>query len=375
MKTSIFILIILIFISGCGSIKTLLPIDYKGETATITDTFKEAGFGKTRIFYVKEINGIKIYNAVDATHSGSRGMGARFQTRGSERKIPIQPLNVIIGGTVYSSAPIVAMINAGKNYNVEGDIQFTPTPNEIYLVKGELGEDSSAVWIEDLKGNIKSNIIGNLSETDKIDILNKRKLKSNNPETQSRDDIYLNISTGESGTSIIKKLGSPTTIIEGELNGFTARKSDTQYIYDDLGTIYLQGKDKDSLFVRKTKKKKKTIKVDFDMNSIKKDLEKNEGETLQIMAKAYFHNKENRVEALDLFAQKIWEQRNSENPYTIDALAFLAITIGASKNPRYFDALEKTSKDTNSKKLLKHLKKNIKKLPEKNINIQYQIKE
>jgi hypothetical protein len=52
----------------------------------------------------------------------------------------------IIGCTHYA-APILAM--AGTSYYVDGDVTFTPVAGATYIVKGSLGPDYSAVWIED----------------------------------------------------------------------------------------------------------------------------------------------------------------------------------------------------------------------------------
>lgn len=34
-------------------------------------------------------------------------------------------------------------------YQVKGDVQFTPEADKTYVVKGELGESYSAVWLEE----------------------------------------------------------------------------------------------------------------------------------------------------------------------------------------------------------------------------------
>jgi hypothetical protein len=44
------------------------------------------------------------------------------------------------------AAPILAM--AGTSYAVEGDVSFTPTEGDRYVVKGSLGPQYQAVWIE-----------------------------------------------------------------------------------------------------------------------------------------------------------------------------------------------------------------------------------
>lgn len=54
-------------------------------------------------------------------------------------------------GTHETGAPIHALFSMARGtfFSVEGVIQFTPAGGGDYVVKGELGKASSAVWIED----------------------------------------------------------------------------------------------------------------------------------------------------------------------------------------------------------------------------------
>lgn len=51
-----------------------------------------------------------------------------------------------IARTQYA-APILAL--TGTIYQVKGVIEFTPLPDRSYVVRGELGDAYSAVWIEE----------------------------------------------------------------------------------------------------------------------------------------------------------------------------------------------------------------------------------
>jgi hypothetical protein len=66
------------------------------------------------------------------------------------RDIPAEPSTVKIVGRTHHAAPILALMN--KVYEISGETQFTPQPNQIYTVRGELKDDYSAVWIEDGSG-------------------------------------------------------------------------------------------------------------------------------------------------------------------------------------------------------------------------------
>ncbi len=52
-----------------------------------------------------------------------------------------------MGRTAYA-APILAMLK--PVYEVTGEIQFKPEAGHLYRVKGELGENYSGVWLEDV---------------------------------------------------------------------------------------------------------------------------------------------------------------------------------------------------------------------------------
>ena len=66
-------------------------------------------------------------------------------------RLPVKPLVISIQGQTYYSAPILAIIN--KTYTVSGDVEFTPSRDETYVIKGKLGDAGSSVWIENSKGS------------------------------------------------------------------------------------------------------------------------------------------------------------------------------------------------------------------------------
>lgn len=54
-----------------------------------------------------------------------------------------------------TGAPIQTLFSqvAGTFFSVEGTVDFNPQPNGSYVVKGELKNEGSAVWIEDANTN------------------------------------------------------------------------------------------------------------------------------------------------------------------------------------------------------------------------------
>lgn len=76
-----------------------------------------------------------------------------------ERRIAISPTVLTIVGRTEYAAPILAFTN--DVYEVKGDISFTPEENKTYSVYGELGENYSAVWLEDESNHT---VVGNKIE-------------------------------------------------------------------------------------------------------------------------------------------------------------------------------------------------------------------
>src|SRR5690554_4225830 len=159
----LFTSILLFLIAGCASYASSLPDGYAGDVATINDSFQRQSRGKANFYYLKLIDGKPVHNSLDASASASYGKGLQLVTMGASRPVPVKPLTIHIVGQVYHSAPVGATFNAGKNYIVEGEVNFTPKKDQNYLITGSLGETYSAVWIEDINGNVVSKVIENKS--------------------------------------------------------------------------------------------------------------------------------------------------------------------------------------------------------------------
>lgn len=69
-----------------------------------------------------------------------------------ERRVPIKTMKVDLWGTTFHAADIGILMN--KNYSVRRTVTFTPQPGGRYLVKGQLGESGSSVWIESEDGTV-----------------------------------------------------------------------------------------------------------------------------------------------------------------------------------------------------------------------------
>ena len=228
------IILAMLLLGGCVSTYTL-PEDYEGATATIVDSYEYRSNARAYFYFVSHIDGQAIANAATSSSSASSGNGLRLTLFGSERAVPVQPLNLKLIAQPVGGAPIIDLLNTGKNYSKELDITFTPTPGEFYVVKGELAEDTQLVWLEDSKGVIVAG-----DDTDE------------NVVTQppSRADLLRLIAQGESASMVKARLGPPDSITHEEGNFWQERLPTTTYRYEGLGSVVFDKYARGTLWAR-----------------------------------------------------------------------------------------------------------------------------
>lgn len=146
----VLLLAVLVLVAGCTT--QPVPDGYTGPLARVNDTSMPRSGTSVDFFYLAEVNGRRIPNSVVNTRQANYGRGFSMTPAVIGRDIPAEPSMVRIMGRTEHAAPILALMN--KVYQVSGETEFTPQPNQIYTVKGVLGEDYSAVWIEDAAGAI-----------------------------------------------------------------------------------------------------------------------------------------------------------------------------------------------------------------------------
>ena len=343
-------------LAGCVSYSPSIPEGYIGDTATIDDSFQRQSGRKANFYYIKLIDGKPIYNSLVATSNASYGKGSQLIAMGASRPIPIKPLSLYIVGQLHHSAPIGAMLNSGSNYIVEGEVNFTPEKDEMYIVSGRLSEASSAVWIEDISGNIVSKIIElNSSSYDTTMVRYDKKKMDDLP----REDLFLNLASGESKNLIIAKLGEPDSISKYGGNFLIEKPPSVTYQYEGLGSIQFSARNSEALFVEKVIP---SIKQSANISSIQKQLGSN-GQTLQSIAKGYYQHNDLDIDMLDLFAEKIWTDKNTEDPYTVDALSWLCKVLAKSNNSRYRSLLQNVANVAGESKLRKYAASSLNLLP------------
>jgi hypothetical protein len=144
-------------LAACAS--NPIPDGYTGPVANIQDSFASHGDTSADFFFVAKVDGRTVDNALSSTIQSNAGMGALMRPQGFDRNVPAQPSTVTITARTHYGAPILELAN--KVYQVSGDVRFAPLPDHHYIVKGQLGDNYSAVWIEDLATN---GIVGNKVE-------------------------------------------------------------------------------------------------------------------------------------------------------------------------------------------------------------------
>jgi len=146
MKSLILVVTCVVSLSGCVSYHRPVPEGYSGPRAQLHDSVKVHSASKADFFYVSHVDGQQIEDTRIKTRVANRGHGFNMTPVVVQRDIPVRELTLTIVGRTDYAAPILTLTSTV--YQVKGDIRFTPIVGKSYVVRGELGEAFSAVWIE-----------------------------------------------------------------------------------------------------------------------------------------------------------------------------------------------------------------------------------
>lgn len=141
--------LLLATLASCGNYY-VVPKEYTGPTAVIRGTSKSLNAVKGESFKVAKIDGKTTLGNPVAT---PRGGGIVLSVRETEQKVMVAPMTLtLVGSTIYA-ADGVALADSltGGARHVNGDVSFTPEAGGEYRVKGSLGKDYCAVWLEEEK--------------------------------------------------------------------------------------------------------------------------------------------------------------------------------------------------------------------------------
>jgi hypothetical protein len=136
-----------LLISGCATYEPA-PKGYVGATAKLADSVTSDGGRCASFFILDAYDGHDVQNALIATQRRNNGRGLAMTIEAYSRLVPAQEATFRIVGRTHCAAPVIELGNTV--YVIEGDVKFRPQGGGQYVVKGELLDDHSAVWVEEL---------------------------------------------------------------------------------------------------------------------------------------------------------------------------------------------------------------------------------
>ncbi|MDQ9091344.1 hypothetical protein RC083_07050 [Pseudoalteromonas haloplanktis] len=363
MKYSFIILSLLL--TGCVTTHNPIPEGYTGPLSTIDDSFTISSSQTAGMFYIQKVNGKDVVNAYTRSYSASSGQNGALVTLGHSHKLPAIKTKLLLSGEIMHGAPIGYLFNSDANYVVSGEIEFLPEENKHYLVSGELSKKRSAVWIEDINGDIVSQVVVLLEGNTTSSIESTNQLIDENISSVKKDKpaLFSSIKGGESLDLVLAKIGEPDSIVYDKGNFFTMRRSHIEYVYNELGKIKFTERDKKAGYV---------LRVFPNLLDGSKQLTnqlESSGLTLQHVAKEYYKRDDISELELDKIASAIWVNRNKEDSYTIDAVAWLIKVIGKQGNNRYYSLLNTlNNKNEYDSKIVRYAKSNLEQLEPSSVN-------
>ena len=352
--------IICTFLYGCAQYKPIVPSGYTGEIASIEDTLQQKNPSSAYIYCVLKIDGNPVPNAITNSLNASAGRGAYLSLVGENRNIPVRPLKITLTARVIHAAPITAIFDSKSGKHLEGEIEFTPIQNMKYFVKGNLHENLSSLWIEDINGVIVSKPIGN-------PLANKLIEKTQKPENLTSARRFSNISIGESVDSVIQKLGKPENIVETKATSLYGHDF-TTYEYQNLGKIQFFGITPN---IKTVEMLIPSVEASGSPEELRAKINTTPATELRLLAKAYFLNNTPDITYLDVLAEKIWMEKNNPDNSMQDAMAYLCLALGKSNNARYRDFLSSVLQQSKLKKIKRYATKQLKQLPNNSSAVQF----
>lgn len=360
----IFFLLSFSFLVGCVQQKPSIPDVYVGEKASIEDTFQRKNTEKAYFFCVSKIDGNTTINGINETVKASFNKGMYLTALGHNRDIPIKPLKISLVARTVHATGAMALLDSESSLKLEGDVELIPIPDMKYFVKGILSKEQTSVWIEDIHGNVVSQRLGKLIQP-AADQESTKANQTRPPLTTS--DIFSSISTGESVSSITRKLGQPDRISEHKaafLAGPPAHDF-TTYEYNNLGKIQFFGVNPK---IRTVEKIIANSPVNDTPEALKTNIDAASPTQLRVLARDYSLTNIADVSYLDIMADKAWDERNNTDSEIEDAVAYLCLTLGRSGNAKYKQFLQSVVDNSKSRKIKKYGKQSLDLLPNENVN-------
>ncbi|XPF95760.1 hypothetical protein ACM9HF_07010 [Colwellia sp. RE-S-Sl-9] len=336
------------FIISC--VTTQPKNTFNGNYAVMDDSYRNNGSfgGGTDYFFIEKIDDSKVYNAFQRDRNKSSN---NYSQLGFTRNIEAKELNLTISAQKLFRTLFNTLASDEGYSNINGQISFTPEVGKHYLVNGVILKNYTAVWIEDGRGNIVSELVeseyltNEQARNEKFNL----KLDKNNKVNKTQKELFSTIMTGESYQLITYKFGEPDEILHPNKN--------STFIYNGLGQVKFIRQSKSEAYVYMTIP---TINDDsLSVGSVRALIEPATGRTIRELAKEYYGMNIQDVKILDVFAEKIWKERNHQDRYMLDGVAWLCKILGQSKNARYKSLLKALLEPKTSKLKKRHVESSL----------------
>lgn len=356
---AVFLSLCLLAIAGCAAkFHSAIPQDYSGEVATIADTYERLGTTNANFYYLKEVNGKPVWNAMEESYRTSYGQ-ANLTTAGAVRNVPARQLKLLLVAQISNPGFFVSADTPTDKYRFEREVHFTPEPKKTYLVKGMLTGSHSAIWLEDLDRQVISDVVQVDIDGNQVAELIDRSAVDEKPVAQSPAQLFANIAGGENAAMIKAKFGEPDEVHDKKALPFLRAPDMAIYDYHGLGKVVFISRD--DLYVDHVKPE---LESRDDLAAIKAQIMDSEGMILQKVATQLLRRGETDRTILDIMADKIWMHRDSDEKYTADGVALLCRTLGTSGDSRYKIFLETVALEAKTAKLRRHARKSAELIPE-----------
>ncbi|MCI2285154.1 hypothetical protein L3081_19390 [Colwellia sp. MSW7] len=352
---NIIVLLFSIILASCVTTKPYTN-QFNGKYAVVDDSYRNSGHfgGGTHYFFIEDIDGIKQSNAFERAINT---LSNNYNQFGFTRNIAAKNMKITLAAGTMFRTGFNALASDSGYFGVKGIVDFTGEIGKHYLINGVILKDYSAVWIEDGFGNVVSELVELGHNANKFSLTDGQNLNKNNKRKKTRSELFSTIMTGESSQLIIYKFGKPTEVLYPEKN--------STFIYQGLGKIKFIRRNDNESFVY-------MIIPDIDIinlsaSSVYSLINPATGRTIRELAKEYYGLNITDIEILDVFADKIWKERNSKDRYMSDGIAWLCKILGQSQNYRYKMLLETLLDSKQSNLKTRHVKASLANLVQKDV--------
>lgn len=175
----------------------------------------------------------------------------------------------------------------------------------------------------------------------------------------SSDESFFNLSGGETAEWVRNIIGDPDDKLKHEGNFFSDRPPYITYYYKGLGKIQFYFRDVKEIYIGKLIP---YVRLTDSIERLQLQLGL-EGESLREVARRYYTFSSVSTDKLDKIANKLWQDKDAEGYYTIDALSWFCKVIANSRDPRYRTLLHRIINESSSKKLRKYAENSLQMLP------------